>query len=437
MPYKLRKARNKDLYWVVDTAGNKYENNPIPLARAKKQIIALHIHTGHGMRGGNNEMKAKIEEAIQYISGRPTPEGITSRFMEIVGSPLFSHEAYAKNIEAYKQFYFKNAVIARNNFDDMEDAIRSYSPGHVFTLPELRHLKVQLTAILQQFSDKPKWQGGALNDNVAKAIELFDRGFHEDIVRMSLPLYMDNATAQEIESVIVQAKQIIAQRLQGGAMATIDILQKMAVQSYKPNASSVGNWDLIAETPTLKFFKNGDSFIVGIRGTHPTNFNDLKADASIAFNRLEYSQRYKIDKADLKKFIANNPGTYYGTGHSLGGAILDLFIREGMINEGISFNPAIQPRDYQSDSYLKNKRIYESCDPLYKTMGRFAKGSQSNTNAKGNILECHSLSNFDAITGGKKLKHIKKYLKGMGIPATKKNIDHAISACDSEGVAWD
>jgi len=168
-----------------------------------------------------------------------------------------------------------------------------------------------------------------------------------------------------------------------------------------------------------------------------SNFNDLKADASIAFNRLEYSQRYKIDKADLKKFIAKNPGTYYGTGHSLGGAILDLFIREGMINEGISFNPAIQSRDYQSDSYLKNKRIYESCDPLYKTMGRFAKGSQANTNAKGNILECHSLSNFDSITGGKKLKHIKKYLKGMGIPATKKNIDHAISACDSEGVAWD
>jgi hypothetical protein len=48
MPYKLRKARNKDLYYVVDSTGDKYSKEPIPLARAKRQITALHINTGHG-----------------------------------------------------------------------------------------------------------------------------------------------------------------------------------------------------------------------------------------------------------------------------------------------------------------------------------------------------------------------------------------------------
>ena len=38
--------------------------------------------------------------------------------------------------------------------------------------------------------------------------------------------------------------------------------------------------------------------------------------------------------------------------------------------------------------------------------------------------------------GGKKLKHIKKYLKGMGIRATKGNIDKAMKACDAEGVVF-
>ena len=49
MPYKLRKAPNRDLYWVVDNIGHKYEKEPIPLERAKKQLTALHINTGHGI----------------------------------------------------------------------------------------------------------------------------------------------------------------------------------------------------------------------------------------------------------------------------------------------------------------------------------------------------------------------------------------------------
>lgn len=45
MPYKLRKAPNRDLYWVIDDKGKKYSHDPMPKTRAEKQLKALHVHT--------------------------------------------------------------------------------------------------------------------------------------------------------------------------------------------------------------------------------------------------------------------------------------------------------------------------------------------------------------------------------------------------------
>ena len=46
MPYKLQKVRGKELYYVVNAnTKKKYSKEPMPLAKAKKQLVALHIHT--------------------------------------------------------------------------------------------------------------------------------------------------------------------------------------------------------------------------------------------------------------------------------------------------------------------------------------------------------------------------------------------------------
>ena len=45
-PFKLRKSRGKDLYWVVDVNGKKYSKEPIPLERAKAQMRALYANEG-------------------------------------------------------------------------------------------------------------------------------------------------------------------------------------------------------------------------------------------------------------------------------------------------------------------------------------------------------------------------------------------------------
>ena len=48
MPYKIVKDPKKG-YYVMDTSGKKYSKKPLSLARAKRQLAALHIHTGHGL----------------------------------------------------------------------------------------------------------------------------------------------------------------------------------------------------------------------------------------------------------------------------------------------------------------------------------------------------------------------------------------------------
>ncbi len=42
MPYKLRKAPNRDLYWVVSIEGHKMSKDPIPLKRAEAQMRILY-----------------------------------------------------------------------------------------------------------------------------------------------------------------------------------------------------------------------------------------------------------------------------------------------------------------------------------------------------------------------------------------------------------
>lgn len=48
MPYKLRKAPNRDLYWVVGEDGSKYSTDPIPKDRAEAQMRALYAAETRG-----------------------------------------------------------------------------------------------------------------------------------------------------------------------------------------------------------------------------------------------------------------------------------------------------------------------------------------------------------------------------------------------------
>ena len=59
MPYKLRKAPNRDRFWVVSKeSGMKHSEDPLPRARAEAQMRALYAAEG-GYVMGRPGMKKK------------------------------------------------------------------------------------------------------------------------------------------------------------------------------------------------------------------------------------------------------------------------------------------------------------------------------------------------------------------------------------------
>ena len=50
MPYRIRKAPKRNLYWVIGKDGTKHSNEPLPLERAKRQLTALNI--AHAKKSG-------------------------------------------------------------------------------------------------------------------------------------------------------------------------------------------------------------------------------------------------------------------------------------------------------------------------------------------------------------------------------------------------
>lgn len=219
--------------------------------------------------------------------------------------------------------------------------------------------------------------------------------------------------------------------MQGGARPSQDLLQKMAEASYK--AVPPGNIDgfvLFDSTPTLKFYKRGNVVVVAIRGTKPNQADDLKADGLIGIGLLEKAPRFQRDLQKLREVqMGTSPSQYeyYGVGHSLGGAILDEFLKRKLLRDGVSYNPAIQPGDFKAG--LPNKRIYAEGDPLYQLLGRNVPGVEVRKPKQRSLLQrlvqkvpyvgklvelynAHALDNFE---GGRSRQSFGKQLDKVGL----------------------
>ena len=148
------------------------------------------------------------------------------------------------------------------------------------------------------------------------------------------------------------------------------ILQQMAKASYDSNHALIPGWRLIYKTPTITAYLMGRVIVLAIRGT--ADAIDAHADIALGLGNLEISDRYRKDESDIRTLQKRFPISryiYYATGHSLGGAINDLLIRNGLIRSAVSFNPAVEPNAVKNT----NKRIYIESDPLYQTL---VKGQQ-------------------------------------------------------------
>lgn len=147
---------------------------------------------------------------------------------------------------------------------------------------------------------------------------------------------------------------------------------------YRQNKVDVGEYKLKRLCNSVFLYAHygrRTEFIFAIRGTIPTRHDDVQACALLVVNHLATAERYKRDKNFIESCIRENieglEGTFHITfvGHSLGGAICDQLIADGIAHHCVSFNPAIQPKDLHNSN---NTRYYKSGDPLYTLMGRFA-----------------------------------------------------------------
>jgi len=163
-----------------------------------------------------------------------------------------------------------------------------------------------------------------------------------------------------------------------GGIPDKSILKDIADNSYKGTSDemkAIPGFTLKLKTPTLVIYQKDTEnlMVIGVRGT--ADFRDFKAWFSTAFNVIPDSARFKEDLQEIRDFQAKYPTstfTYYATGHSLGGTLIDELIKNGMVKEARTYNPAIETSDIPDVALSKkNKRIYADGDPLYLLQGRF------------------------------------------------------------------
>ena len=181
----------------------------------------------------------------------------------------------------------------------------------------------------------------------------------------------------------------------GSLVPDTKILFKMNESSYSKDAKDIEPYHRVLKTPYLTVYKDDQTVVVAVRGTDVKDSKDLMADIAIALGALKSTPRFKNDVEELRK-LRQNPELqnlyWIGTGHSLGSALCDEFLKLGLISEAVTFNGAVSKEFYNVNN--KNRRIYLKNDPLYLIMGRNTKYHEVR-DTKIDITKAHSLKNFE------------------------------------------
>jgi hypothetical protein len=167
---------------------------------------------------------------------------------------------------------------------------------------------------------------------------------------------------------------------QGGL--TVSQMAEFAKSAYTGvTRRGMFGFTLVKGTPTLKFYRKDKHIIVAVRGTQDKG--DLAAWVPSLSGKVKDTTRFQTDARELSAFQQQYPMgeyRYTGAGHSLAGAIIDIFLRQGKLNDGISFNPMVEPQERGGGT--RHRRIYNNTDPLWMLFGRKTKGAEGLTIAR-------------------------------------------------------
>lgn len=150
----------------------------------------------------------------------------------------------------------------------------------------------------------------------------------------------------------------------GSPKDALEVAMLKGVSSGR-NPTKVGDYNLVYKTDTTAFYSNGNEIVMAVRGVRKDNPDDRATALSTIYNGVPDSKLYKEDEKALLKMRAQYPGLpVHGVGHSLGGAIVDSLMDNGLIESGHSYNPAVQPRHFINPS--NHSRTYNEGDILHK-----------------------------------------------------------------------
>ena len=155
-----------------------------------------------------------------------------------------------------------------------------------------------------------------------------------------------------------------------------------AIKNTYDGKKELPGYEFIASNGNVSVYQKKGSRLFAIRGMNPSSSTDRSAVLSLITNDLKNSSRYKKDKAFIEKHKILGVKQMV-VGHSLAGAIVDQLIDDGVFSRGLSFNPAIQPKDIFKTA---NRRLYNKDDFLYLLIGKYS-GNHALTNVDFNAFE--------------------------------------------------
>ena len=150
-------------------------------------------------------------------------------------------------------------------------------------------------------------------------------------------------------------------------------------------AIDLPDFKMIQDDTSIRFYRKDDEnvILVGVRGTDFQSWTDFYTWFVIGTRSdLRLTTRFQNDLGKLIAFQRNYPPSqfyYVATGHSLAGSIIDRFLEMGLIEEAITYNPAIEKR-HLLDGNILNHRVYLDTDPLFILMGQYAPNTEIRVN---------------------------------------------------------
>jgi len=151
MPWKLRKAPKRDLYWVVDDKGKHYSKEPMPKDKAREQQKAL--YAAEGRKHGSGDAEDTVESVLKHSGafGEESPA--------IPPSPEDAPEAAGE--------------VSEGESSEEESPLRAEAPAFVPKAARLKEVEAELRSMgAHPNSYKPTRVAALSAEQRAKAVKL-------------------------------------------------------------------------------------------------------------------------------------------------------------------------------------------------------------------------------------------------------------------------